>query len=100
MDTIHHIAIPVQDVKKTLEWYVNEFDVNVLYEDETWALIEFENVSLALVIPSQHPPHFAIACQDAEKYGPLVKHRDQTKSIYIKDPSGNNVEMLKLPTQD
>lgn len=59
-------------------------------------MIKFENVSLALVLPDQHPYHFAITCEDAEKYGTLTPHRDGTESIYIKDPDGNHVELLKL----
>lgn len=97
MDTIHHIAIPVEDIKTTLQWYKDNFDVDIAYEDQSWALIKFDNIALALVLPDQHPPHFAITCQDAEKYGALTPHRDGTESIYIKDPSGNAVEMLKLP---
>jgi catechol 2,3-dioxygenase-like lactoylglutathione lyase family enzyme len=97
MDKIHHIAIQVQDIKGALDWYKNNFDIEVAYEDDTWALIKFDNTSLALVMPNQHPPHFAIVKEDAEKYGELTPHRDGTASIYIQDPDGNNVEMLKLP---
>ncbi|MEY4718636.1 MAG: hypothetical protein RL563_1254 [Pseudomonadota bacterium] len=97
MDTIHHIAIQVVDIKDSLEWYKNQYDVKVLYEDESWALLQFANVALALVLPSQHPPHFAIVSQHAERYGPLIVHRDGTASVYIQDPAGNNIEMLRLP---
>lgn len=97
MDTIHHIAIPVTDVGATLKWYKNQYDVTVSYVDETWALIQFDNVALALVLPEQHPPHFAIVSDHAERYGTLTPHRDGTASVYIKDPAGNAIEMLKLP---
>jgi extradiol dioxygenase family protein len=97
MDTIHHIAIQVSDIEETLYWYKSNFDVIISYQDRTWALIEFENVSLALVMPDQHPSHFAILDKQAEKHGHLVMHRDGTQSVYIQDPSGNAVEMLKLP---
>ena len=96
MDKIHHIAIQVQDISKSVEWYKNNFDVKVSYQDETWAMIDFENTSLALVKPEEHPFHFAIESEDAGNYGELTKHRDGTASVYIHDIDGNNVEMLKL----
>jgi catechol 2,3-dioxygenase-like lactoylglutathione lyase family enzyme len=98
MDTIHHIAIPVDHIQDALAWYKNHYDVKVVYEDETWALLQFANVALALVMPDQHPPHFAIVSENAESYGPLKSHRDGTASVYIQDPAGNTIEMLKLPT--
>lgn len=97
MDTIHHIAIQVADIKDSLEWYKNQYDVKVMYQDETWALLQFANVALALVLPNQHPPHFAIVSEHAERYGPLKTHRDGTASVYIQDPAGNHIEMLRLP---
>ena len=95
MDTIHHIAIQVEDLKTSLEWYKNNFAVRVAYADETWALLEFANVALALVVPNQHPPHFAIVSAHAERYGPLTQHRDGSASVYIQDPAGNTIEMLQ-----
>ena len=96
MDKIHHVAIQVKNLKESIKWYISNFDCKVYYEDETWAIIEFANVSLALVLPEQHPFHFAIEVDDAEKYGGLTLHRDGTASIYIQDPSDNNVEILKV----
>jgi len=60
-------------------------------------MIKFANTSLALVLPDQHPYHFAIIAEDLAPYGDAVLHRDGTSSVYIKDQDGNNVEMLKLP---
>ncbi len=95
MDKIHHIAIQVEDVNKAVEWYSRQFDVELAYQDESWALLKFDNISLAIVVPGEHPPHFAVEDDEAEKYGELTPHRDGTASIYIKDPFGNAVEILK-----
>ena len=100
MDKIHHIAIQVESIAKSVDWYKENFDITVSYQDETWAMIDFENTSLALVIPEQHPFHFAIESKDAGSYGQLTEHRDGTASIYIKDIDGNNVEMIKLPDDE
>lgn len=96
LDHINHIAIQIQDIEQSVSWYTSLFDCEVSYRDESWALLKFDNISLALVLPSQHPPHFAITREDITSFGTPSPHRDGTSSVYIQDPSGNNVEMLKL----
>jgi extradiol dioxygenase family protein len=96
---IHHFAIPVKDLNGTVAYYLDNFHCTVEYQDETWALLAFANIKLAFVMPHQHPPHLAIVVENAESYGPLKTHRDGTKSVYIKDPSGNSIEiMAPLPS--
>jgi catechol 2,3-dioxygenase-like lactoylglutathione lyase family enzyme len=96
LDHIHHIALQVKDLEETILWYTKNFACQIAYQDNSWALLKFDNLSLALVQPDQHPPHFAITRQDITLYGTPVPHRDGTSSVYIEDPSGNNIEMLKL----
>lgn len=94
LDQIHHVAIAVDDIATAVQWYVQEFRCEVSYQDDTWALLRFANVQLALVIPEQHPPHLALTHPDAQRYGALVTHRDGTRSCYIADPAGNSVEIM------
>jgi catechol 2,3-dioxygenase-like lactoylglutathione lyase family enzyme len=94
LDTIHHVAVPVRDVEEAVRWYSSRFRCRVLYHDPTWAMLEFENTRLALVVPDQHPPHLGFEHPDADAFGPLTLHRDGTRSIYLQDPSGNSVEIL------
>ena len=94
LDRLDHVAIPVQDVASAVDWYTRTFQCKVKYQDETWALLGFDNVSLALVIPSQHPAHIGFVSPDAEKFGTLKTHRDGTRSCYVRDPAGNSVEIL------
>ena len=96
MDKIHHVAIQVKNIKIAVKWYIDKFDASLDYEDETWALLKFDNLSLALVMIDQHPPHFAIESKNAGDFGHLTKHRDGTASVYIKDPSGNVVEIIEI----
>ena len=100
MDKIHHIAIEVNSIEETIEWYKKHSRCKVSYQDKTWALLKYENISLALVLPDTHPPHIAFEKPNAEEYGSLKMHRDGTSSIYLKDPSNNAVEMLKLPKKN
>ena len=95
LDSIHHVAVSVRDVTASVQWYTEKFRCRVSYQDETWALLQFENASLALVIAEQHPPHLAFESPRAEQFGSLTPHRDGTRSVYIRDPSGNSVEVLQ-----
>ena len=95
LDTMHHVAVAVRNVKETVDWYTKHFDCKVGYQDESWALVEFGNIRLAFVLPEQHPPHFALL-GDPSLYGEARKHRDGTRSVYLTDPSGNNIEILAL----
>ncbi len=94
LDSIHHIAIEVQDLSTSLSWYIEKFKCRVQYSDATWALLEFGNLSLALVTPGQHPPHIGFVSDEALQHGELKTHRDGTRSTYISDPAGNAVELL------
>jgi catechol 2,3-dioxygenase-like lactoylglutathione lyase family enzyme len=95
LDTMHPVAVAVSNVKETVDWYTKHFDCKVRYQDESWALLEFANIRLAFVLSEQHPPHFALL-GDPTAYGEPKKHRDGTRSVYLKDPSGNNIEILAL----
>lgn len=92
---LDHVAISVSNVKDTVGWYTKQFDCTVKYQDETWALLEFANIRIAFVLPQQHPPHVAVL-GDPAAYGQPKTHRDGTRSVYLQDPSGNNVEILAL----
>jgi catechol 2,3-dioxygenase-like lactoylglutathione lyase family enzyme len=94
LDSIDHIAIPVSDVRAALEWYTTTFNCQIRYQDDTWALIRFGNIDLALVIPAQHPAHIGFVSPQAEKFGALKTHRDGTQSCYVNDPAGNSIEIL------
>ncbi len=97
LDHIHHIAVSVPDIAKALEWYTSRFNCDVQYVDETWALLDFANTKLALVLPQEHPSHFALSRSDANKFGELVTHRDGLKSVYITDAFGNSIEVIEKP---
>ena len=95
LDTLHHAALRVRNIKRAVDWYTERFRCAVEYQDDTWALLAFDNVRLAFVLAEQHPPHIAIV-GDPQAYGTARRHRDGTSSVYLKDPDGNNVEILAL----
>lgn len=94
LDRIHHVAIEVNNIGASVQWYTNTFRCRVSYQDDTWALLEFANMSLALVTMGQHPPHLAFVSDRATSLGELKGHRDGTRSLYVADPAGNAVELL------
>jgi catechol 2,3-dioxygenase-like lactoylglutathione lyase family enzyme len=97
MDSIHHVAVTVQDIPRAISWYRARFDFDVTWQDDSWALLAFDNISLALVTPQQHPPHVAFVTNELDSFGDPVLHRDGTASVYITDSEGNTVEMLTVP---
>jgi len=91
MERIDHVAIVVNNINRAIEWYTTYRDCKVKYQDDSWALLEFENINLALVLPHEHPPH--IAFEDKTISGD--KHRDDSEYIYDHDTFGNIIEKIK-----
>jgi catechol 2,3-dioxygenase-like lactoylglutathione lyase family enzyme len=93
-DTVDHVAISAVNVAEAVDWYRDNFQCTVVHQDPTWALLQFSNIKLAIVLPSQHPPHLGFFTPRARDFGPLKPHRDGTRSVYIADPAGNSLELL------
>jgi len=99
-----HVAVPSNDIAASVQWYVSKFGATVLYQDKTWAFLNVGGQKLALVTPSQHPPHVAIEVseqqlEEASRAAniPIDRHRDGTTGIYLHDPFGNAVELICYP---
>ncbi|MDA9946434.1 VOC family protein [Candidatus Marinimicrobia bacterium] len=97
MDSIDHIAVQTDSIIDSVKWYKEMFSCEVEYEDDSWALLKFENTKLALVIPNQHPPHIAVKKDNLESFGSPVKHRDGSESVYVKSPDNNTFELIRYP---
>src|SRR3982750_1142357 len=104
MFEMDHVALPTKDIAGTVKFYVEHFGATVLYADATWAFLRIGQGKLALVTPSQHPPHVALRVDlpalqaAAAKAGkPIDKHRDGTQGIYVNDPAGNVLELIYYP---
>lgn len=95
LDAIHHVAVAVDDVRQAVHYYMTHFRCRVEYQNDTWALLDFSNIKLALVVREEHSPHIAFTSREASKFGPLNVHRDGTRSVYIDDPAGNKIEILE-----
>lgn len=91
---LDHIALQVKDPIKAAEWYQENFDAKIIYKDETWSFVEFDNVKLAFVVKNQHPMHIAFEVESFGEDKPK-KHRDGSSSVYKRDPFGNIYELIK-----
>ena len=91
LDTIDHVAVPVLNIRKGITYYRKNFKCEVLYEDESWALLKFENTNLALVLPFEHPQHFAVIDDELEGGD---THRDGSRFTYVHDHQGNMIERI------
>jgi catechol 2,3-dioxygenase-like lactoylglutathione lyase family enzyme len=94
-DNLDHVALEVLDIDRSVEWYRQRFNCDVIYQDSSWAMIQFGNIRLAFVLPGQHPPHIAFVRANAAEFGKLKSHRDGTRSVYIEDYSGNVLEIME-----
>ena len=95
MESIDHIAIVVTNIKNAVDWYTKNRDCEVIYQNESWADLQFENIKLALVLPHEHPAHIAFV-DDSIENG--TKHRDGSESVYDHDTFGNIIEKIKYET--
>ena len=96
MDRIDHVAIVVEDVPRAARWYASEFNCEIEWSDESWALLRFENCALALVTPGQHPNTSRCLLRKLS----AMASRPPTgtaRSVYREDPDGNVFEMLERP---
>ncbi len=95
---IDHIAVESTDINKSVEWYSKKFDCEIKHQDSTWALLGFDNISLALVTPGEHPPHIAIFDEGITELKERKVHRDGIGYIYNNDPDTNVVELIDTKT--
>ena len=97
---IDHIALVVDKPPEVADWYIENFNAEVLYVDDTWAFIQFSNIKMAFVKKGTHPGHFAIEVDSFDDKSRVKKHRDDTLSTYKKDPWGNIYELIKYPEKE
>ena len=97
-----HVALLSKNIKASIEWYVKKWNAKILYQDETWGLIELGKSKIAFVSPNQHPAHVCFEIEESFILNNLPKetfkpHRDGSSSCYIRDPDGNFLEFLYWP---
>ena len=97
---LDHIAINVENVRKSVKWYQGKYNAKVRYVDETWASLMVGDVNIALTVSKQHPPHLAFALEKMSDFpeGEEIKyHRDGSAYLYTEDLDGNTIEYIYWP---
>ena len=100
---LEHIAIKTDNIKESIEWYQENLEAEMLYEDETWGLVSIHGTKVAFVLDSMHPPHICFEVTDEKRkelelVHELFKyHRDGSAYLYMKDNARNTVEFLVWP---
>ena len=93
-----HIAISSKNIKRSVEWYVENLSCVIEYQDETWAMLKSGNMKIAIVTKGQHPPHIAFKVSNRVEMpceeGKIKTHRDGSSYLYGADPDGNIVEWV------
>jgi hypothetical protein len=103
-----HVAHQVPDVAEAISWWrANVGDVEVLYQDDTWGLVEAGGLRMAFVMADEHPGHVAFRVPPerleelAVRHGrEAVVHRDGSRSFYVDGPGETGVEIISYPVED
>ena len=98
LTSVDHIAVESKNIANSVKWYQDQFECKVKHQDETWALLKFANISLALVTPGDHPPHIAVVDKKIINDPKSKAHRDGIHFIYEKDPDSNFIEIIDRPS--
>ena len=96
---VDHIAIRVEDLEVAEKWYCDNLDAKVTFKDEKYTRIQVQNTYIALIDQKHYPhAHFGVLvenmCDLPLEKGEVVKHRDGTLGVYVKDPFGNYLEYI------
>ena len=81
LSKIDHLAIIVENIEESVEYYSTKFNCEVKHKDATWAMLKFDNINLALVTKDEHPNHFAIVDRSIVKEKNIQYHRDGIGSV-------------------
>jgi hypothetical protein len=100
-----HAAQQVPDIGDALAWWQRTVPgATVLYEDDSWGLLEAGGVKLAFVCADQHPNHLAwrVSTEELDRLAAahgraIAPHRDGTRSFYLEAPGGQGVEIIAYP---
>ena len=100
-----HVAQQVPDVAAALAWWRQAVPgARVLYQDETWGLLQAGGAKLAFVRADQHPDHvaFKVSGSELERLAAehdvaIDAHRDDSRSFYLEAPGGHRVEVIAYP---
>jgi catechol 2,3-dioxygenase-like lactoylglutathione lyase family enzyme len=99
MKKIDHIAVLVENLEISQEWYEKTCGAKLIFKDYKYRRMQMDNVTIALIDKRYYEhAHIGIPVQNyadlPSNLGEMVHHRDGTTGCYVKDPDGNVVEFI------
>ncbi len=94
---LHHIAFNVGDVRKTVDFYTEKLDAEVLFCTDSRACITYNGAEICFTEGNKHPTHIAFEVEsldDMPKLGEVKRHSDDSSYIYLEDDYGNAIEWI------
>jgi hypothetical protein len=91
---VDHIALQSLKPSESAKWYSERFFGTIMYSDEEWALVKFDNISVAFVLPDAHPSHIAFEVKTIIDDSGFGRHRDGSMFKYERDKWGNTYELI------
>ena len=93
---IDHVAVTVTNIERSIKWYEDNLDAEVIYSDDTWAIMKAGDIKIALMIGDKHKPHIAFRVEDMHAFdqSEIGIHRDGVIYVYKEDPDGNCIEWV------
>ncbi len=96
---IDHVALLVDDLEIAETWYLENLDAVVEFKDQYYTRLRLHHTCIALIDRAHYPrEHIGILIENIEdlptERGEVVKHRDGTIGVYVKDPFGNYLEYI------
>ena len=99
MKIVDHIAVLVENLDVSQEWYETNCGAKLIFEDYKYKRMAMGNVTVALIDKEHYQyNHIGILVENYRDLpsdkGEVVHHRDGTTGCYVKDPDGNVVEFI------
>lgn len=94
LDRVHHIALIAADLEASTNWFLTSFSGELVFKSNTCSVIQYENIQIVLVLPSQQQSHIAFLSENAADFGPLQNQIDNVSSTLVADPFGNIIELV------
>ena len=100
----HHVAIQVDCVRTSIDWYVEHLRAKVLKQHDDWATLLINGLCLALTKRGTHPDHICFITEDINDFPceeiDIKEHRDGSLYYYQQTPDGNVIEWLFWPKRE
>jgi catechol-2,3-dioxygenase len=98
MREVDHIALLVDDLDVSQEWYERTLGAECIFHDIHYRRMKVKNTTIALISKIRYPyNHIGIlteCVEDLPSDGDRVEHRDGTIGVYTFDPDGHCIEHI------